>query len=124
MLNTLVLPSDDDQLAGQLLSDAINNLEVILMLILGGTERKQLVDWADQLCNKAKAPDGSNSRHVVWILNPDLPSVRAILDPIFGGASPVVAVLNFYDVMKECITDAADLDPIALEKAFVKGAHT
>lgn len=119
--NTLILPSNDDALAGQLLKDAIADLDVILMLVLGGGEVHQFVDWADQLCEKTKLSNGYNVRHVVWVQNPQLPLVQSTLLPLLVTIAPVVAVLNFYDKLMATIDDPNDIDPLALEEAFLKG---
>jgi hypothetical protein len=118
--NTLILPSDD-AIAGKLLSDAITDLNVILMLVLGANGTDQIVGWADQLCEKTRLSDGTNARHVVWVQNPDMQSVHNILAPILGEATPIVAVLNFYDKLMASLNDISEIDPIALELAFVDG---
>jgi len=118
--NTLILPPDDAT-AGKLLSEAISDLNVILMLVLGVNGTDQVVGWADQLCEKTKLSDGTNARHVVWVQNPDLPSVRTIISPILGSTTPIVAVLNFYDKLMVTLDDISEIDPIALELAFVEG---
>jgi hypothetical protein len=118
--NTLILPPDDAT-AAKLLSEAISDLNVILMLVLGVNGTDQVVGWADQLCEKTKLSDGTNARHVVWVQNPDLPSVRTILSPILGSTIPIVAVLNFYDKLMATLDDISEIDPIALELAFVDG---
>ena len=119
--NTLILPDNNDALAGKLLTDAIANLNVILMLVLGDSDLQQIVDWADQLCEKTKLSNGANVRHVVWVQNPQLPSVKIILSPILGATLPVVAVLNFYDKLMATLDDPSEIDPIELEEAFLKG---
>jgi hypothetical protein len=122
--NTLILPTDDPDLAARLLRQAIDDLDVILMLVFGtGADVEQIVAWADQLCNKSNFGIG-NFRRVVWI--PDLGQpVRDVLAPIFTaagvGALPRVAVLNFHDVLKATLTDQDPIGPIVLEKAFLQG---
>jgi len=119
--NTLILPGNDDALAGHLLAGAIADLNVILMLILGDGSLQQIVGWADQLCEKTKLSNGANARHVIWVHDPQLPSVHSILSPILGTTAPVVAVLNFYDKLMATLDDSGDIDPLTLEMAFLKG---
>jgi hypothetical protein len=122
--NTLILPTDDPELAARLLQQAIDDLDVILMLVFGmGADVEQIVAWADQLCNKSNFGIG-NFRRVVWI--PDLSQpVRDVLAPIFVAAGvetePLVAVLNFHDVLKASLTPQDAIGPIVLEKVFLQG---
>lgn len=120
--NTLQLPKADPKLACQLLDQAISKHQV-LMLILG-EEHKQIVEWADQLCNKTQTGD-TNMRRVVWVLDPDATQLEEKITSILGGASPAVAVLNLYGnfacQLPEDGETVADIDPIQLETAFLKG---
>src|SRR6266853_1229636 len=100
--NTLILPAGDDALAATLLRNAINDLDVILMLVFGtGANIEQIITWADQLCNKTNA-GGVMVRRVVWITSAT-GAVAAILTPIAGAASPMVAVLGFHGDLKASI---------------------
>jgi hypothetical protein len=122
--NTLILPTVNPELAARLLRQAIDDLDVILMLVFGvGADVEQIVAWADQLCNKSNFGMG-NFRRVVWIPELGQP-VREILAPIFSAASvealPLVAVLNFHDVLKATLSGQDTIGPIVLEKAFLQG---
>lgn len=119
--NTLILPVDE-ALANQLLDRAIEDLDVVLMFILGNSERiMQLVTWADQLANKTATAAGTNLRRVVWIRQPE--TVAAKLASIFGEQPlPTVAVLNFHDEVRErLVDDGQNITPITLERAFLRG---
>jgi hypothetical protein len=117
--NTLILP-DDDALAAQQLTDAINGPDVILMIVFGaGADIEQIVTSADQLCDKANA-GGVMIRRVVCV-KALTPRVMQILTPIVGATTPMVAVLGFHDDLKEVIPPGASVDPIILEQAFLKG---
>ncbi len=121
--HTLILPDKaaDGALAAKLLQSAIDALDVVLMLVFGSDETaSQIVEWADQLCNKTQIDD-INLRRVVWIRNPDAKEVRGILDNIVTAKATRVAVLDFHDQAKVTLRDSDDIDPIALEKAFLKG---
>ncbi|HEY0159539.1 MAG TPA: hypothetical protein VGF28_19790 [Thermoanaerobaculia bacterium] len=119
--NTLILPLDE-ALAAQLLQSAVEDLDVVLMLILGESERvMQLVEWADQLANKTSTASGNNLRRVVWIRQPD--TIAARLAGILGDQPlPTVAVLNFHDEVRErLVDDGQNITPITLERAFLRG---
>jgi len=122
--NTLILPGDDGQ-AAQLLREAINDLSVILMIIVG--PQKQWVDWADQLADKGSGNGVSGSfRHVVWIQaqpGAQLSAVLQALTPPQQVQVPSIVVLNFHDVVCDSIgpNDQASVDPMRLEEAFLKG---
>ena len=119
--NTLILP-EDGALAGKYLSDAIADLDVILMMILGKDDKlTQIVEWADQLCNKTRVSDTFNARKVVWIRNPEQAEVGAILKPILGDKKAVVAVLNFHDKLTGTLNDIDKINPLKLELEFAKG---
>lgn len=123
--NTLILPEGDSALAAKLLGEAIADLDVILMLILGKGEKfEQIVRWADQLCNKTRVSDAYNMRRVVWIRDASADEVKSVLEPILAGKSPAVAVLNFYDKLVESLLDIEKLNPLKLEIAFSKGHKT
>ena len=124
--HTLILPDKaaDGALAVQLLGDAINSLDVVLMLVLGkGKSIGDIVDWADQLCAKTQV-QGGNLRRVVWIREPAVAQVDAVLTPILGKKRPIVAVLDFHDQLKKSLDQLADIDPIELELAFLEGHST
>src|ERR1700758_1018704 len=122
--NTLILPGDDGQ-AAQLLRDAINDLKVILMIIVG--PQTQWVNWADQLADKGSGNGLAGSfRHVVWIQTPPGAQVSAVLQgltPSQQAQVPSVVVLNFADFVCDTIgpADQASVDPMRLEEAFLKG---
>lgn len=121
--HTLILPDKaaDGALAAKLLQSAIDALDVVLMLVYGSdATSSRIVDWADQLCNKTQIDD-TNLRRVVWIRNPDAKEVQAILADVVTAKSPRVVVLDFHDQAKATLRDSDDIDPIALEKAFLKG---
>lgn len=124
--NTLIVPETDARLAAKLIREAIDALDVILMFVFGkDAHTQQTVEWADQLCNKTRISDTVNSRRVVWIRNPAPASVIAALNPILGGPPfPRVAVLNFYDRLMGTISEGEMIDPIQLEKLFLKGGMT
>ena len=120
--NTLILPENDGVLAAKLLQEAIDDLDVVLMLVFGKDERIQtVVEWADKLCNKTRIDETYNVRHVVWIMNPKQKEVTGILKPILGDKSPIIAVLNFHDKLSGSIDDSAKINPLKLAIEFAKG---
>lgn len=121
--NTLILPETDARLAAGLLTSAIDDLTVVLMIVFGkGPEAKQIVEWADQLCRKTRIADDFNLRHVVWIRDPSPASLRAVLDPIIGtGEAPLAIVLNFNDQVKDTLAAGAQVTPTDLELMFARG---
>lgn len=120
--NTLILPEKAGPLAGRLLGAAIADLDVTLMLIFGrGPKIEQIVNWADQLCNKTRVTETSNMRRVVWVMDSDPDEVQAIIKPILGGKNPIVAVLNFHDKLSGTIDDVNAINPLKLELEFAKG---
>ena len=127
--NTLILPESDAQLAGQLLRGAIDDLNVVLMLVIGkddiGTlSIEKIVEWADTLCNKAQVVATNNRRHVVWIRKPDVQPVKDVLDPILGSERPLIVVLNFYDVVKGKLLATDKITPLTMDLQFAKGYHS
>jgi len=121
--HTLVLPDKaaDGALAAQLLQEAIDALDVVLMLVFGRDGAvEQIVRWADQLCNKTQIDD-TNLRRVVWIRNQEAKEVATVLAGMMEGTLPRVAVFDFHDQVKVTLNDSDGIDPIALEKAFLKG---
>ena len=123
--NTLILTESDAKLAAEMLRKAIDDLNVVLMLVIGkDATTKQIVDWADKLADKGRITNDYNLRQVVWIRKPEVAPVREILDAILGERTPVVAVLNFHDQLASSL-DATDLiEPLTLEGAFLKGHKT
>jgi hypothetical protein len=130
--NTLTLPTDDPNLAAQQLRTAISDLSVVPMLVLGtGAEVEQIVDWADQLCDKTDFGTG-NLRHVIWIRQPDVEPVHGVLHneiqkaaETFGqGNPPLVLVLNFHTAVKAVLREGDVIDPLELELAFAAGEGT
>lgn len=125
--NTLILPDNDARLAAELVREAIDTLDVILMFVFGKDDHaKQIVDWADQLADRTNFSESVSVRHVVWVRFADRESVpatlRTELDTVFGGGEyPLVGVLNFHDQLKGSLSNTDDVDPIALEKLFLKG---
>ena len=118
---TLVLPESDPTFSAQALKDAIADLGVILMLVLGATPKaKQTVDIADALC-EGSGTGGFRKRRVVWVRDPSAPSIQKILKPILGEPFPFVAVLNFSDVLKKALGPKDPIDEIELEIAFLEG---
>lgn len=119
---TLILPDGDAELAGRLLRDSIDDLDVVLMLVFGTDgPAEQVVEWADKLCNKGVYAEGKSRRHAVWVRKPGVKPVREVLQKIFPGELPFVAVLNFYDEVRATLQRADKIDPIVLERAFLKG---
>jgi hypothetical protein len=121
--HTLILPDTNARLSARLLREAVDALDVILMLVFGkGPEAEQIVRWADQLCAKTETASGVNVRRVVWIRDASRRAVRDILDPLVGaGDLPSVAVLNFHDQLKGSIAPGESVNPIKLELLFAKG---
>ncbi len=121
--NTLILPESDARLAVRLLADAIDDLDVVLMLIFGRDERaERIVHWADQLANKTKIGDTHNLRHVIWVRRDDSVLLGEKLAEIVGpGDLPSVAVLDFHDKLRHRIEPDAPVDPLTLELAFLEG---
>ena len=118
---TLILPTDDDEQAEKLLKDAIDDLNVILMLIISGDS--QWVEWADQLAAKGAGNAlRSAFRRVVWIRQAG-PRVAACLVKCLEGRNPPatgVMALNFHD--KVCaVLQPNEIEPLSLEEAFIKG---
>lgn len=118
--NTLILPLGDADLAARLFNDALEDLDVVLMIIIGEGDRiEQLVGWADQLANKTMALS-ANVRRVVWIRDPQV--VAAPLAALLGSDPlPTVAVLNFHDQVKERLADDGQIGPLMLERSFLRG---
>jgi hypothetical protein len=127
--HTLILPETDARYAAQLLRDAIDALDTVLMLAFGKDDRaKQIVVWSDQLAAKTGAVSTMvgttmvfNPRHVVWIRDPEPASLRDVLTPILGTKIPRAAVLNFFDRLKGRLEEQDTIDPIELEVLFAKG---
>ena len=125
--NTLILPESDVRLAAKLLQDAIDALDVILMLVFGKTDQsRQTVGWVDQLCDKTRLSDGSmNIRRAVWIRDAGSVSVQNVLLPIVGARPfPHAAVLNFHDKLRGKIMPGEAVSPLKLELLFLKGHET
>lgn len=120
--NTLILPESDARLAVRLLRDAVDALDVVLMLVFGKDDRAtQVATWCDRLCNKTATPDG-NLRHVVWIRDTSTTTVESAVAELIGDEPfPRAAVLNFFDEHRGSLTDDDRIDPIELEKLFLKG---
>jgi hypothetical protein len=122
--HTLILPEKDAALAARLLQEAIDDLSIIPMIVLGkGPRTEQVVRWADQLCARSETPDGECFRRVVWIRDP---SPKAIQDVMklwedFNTDAKLM-VLNFHQQVKVALSNLANVDPIALEAAFLKGS--
>jgi hypothetical protein len=120
--HTLILPESDTRLAVELLDNAVNALDIVLMLVLGKSDReREIVHTADKLCDKTQAAEG-NSRKVVWIRRLDTVSMEDALTQLLGPAPfPEVAVLNFHDEVKKKLTTNDSVTPLQLERAFLKG---
>lgn len=117
--NTLILPADDDALAARLLRDAIDDLDVVLLLVFGDDAVAQrCVGFGDQLANRTTG--AYNLRRVVWVRTLG-PEVSALLAPSLVGALPRAAVLDFHDRVCEMLPDERAVDPVALELAFLTG---
>jgi hypothetical protein len=119
--NTLILPSTDAGLAARLFQEAIEDLDVVLMLIVGeGPRIEQLVAWADQLANKTMAMS-VNVRRVVWIRDPH--AIAEQLSALLGSDPlPTITVLNFHDQVKDrLVDDGQNLVPLMLERSFLRG---
>ena len=127
--NTLILPADDPQRAARLLHQAIDALDVVLMLIFGSSDEvEQIVQFADQLANKTKMDLGVNLRRVVWIADAGALEATGEFGQLFadmraktGGALPLAAVLNFHDKVMAVIAVGQLADPIKLERLFLEG---
>jgi hypothetical protein len=129
--HTLILPESDAKLAGEMLRDALDDLDVVLMLVIGkGTDAaevariEQIVDWADRLCNKTQIDATTNLRRVVWVRKPEVAPVKKILDPLLGAAPPLIAVLNFHDEVRGKLTLGQKISPLTMEVEFAKGHHS
>jgi hypothetical protein len=124
MLYTIVLPETDENFSAQALQAAIDDFGVILMLVFGTSAKARLaVEIADALCAGTDAP-GVRMRRVVWVRDPNLPKLEAIVRPILGGKKktwPLVAVLNFTDVLKATLGKQDVIDELELEIAFLSG---
>lgn len=124
--NTLILPETDASLAARNLKDAIDALDVILMLVFGkASQAQQIVEWADRLCEKTRTAGGATVRKVVWIRNDPVPApIRNVLSGIIKGAPPLVAVLNFHDELRGTMAAGNTIDPVRLELLFLRGGET
>jgi hypothetical protein len=125
--NTLILPDSDARLAAGLLQDAIDTLDVILMMVFGRSpEATEVVGWADRLCDKTRLESGGTIRRVVWIRSPDSKSVQSVLEGVTldGPTLPLVAVLNFHDELRGTILVEEEVRPVILERFFLKGGET
>jgi hypothetical protein len=117
--NTLILPTEDGKLAAKLMKEAIADLDVLLMLVFGqGPKVNQVIEWADQLCNKTGTGAG-NLRRVVWIQD-GADDVMKVLAPVVGAKPPMVAALDFHDQLKVSLSANDPIDPFVLENAFLK----
>jgi hypothetical protein len=120
--NTLILPVDDPVLAQRLLEEAIDDLDLVLMLIFGkGEAIERIVGWADKLCNKGSFGTGLSFRRALWIRDPDAPAVHEALERVALENPPVVAVLNFHDKVRARLESADGVSPTILEQAFLRG---
>lgn len=124
--NTLILPESDARLAASMLQDAIDRLDVILMIVFGkGDEVLQIVDWADQLCEKTRIGDAATIRHVVWVRDAQSTSVRNVLAPLVDlDELPRALVLNFHDQVRGTIAQGETARPLHLERLFLLGGET
>ena len=123
--NTLILPESDARLAARKLDDAIDALDVILMLVFGkGAQAEQIVEWADGLCEKTRTAGGSTVRRVVWIRKPESASIQKVLRRVIDGDLPLVAVLNFHDELKGTMNSGDPIRPLTLERLFLRGGET
>lgn len=117
---TLVLPTDDDRQAVKLLQDAINDLEVILMIVI--SPDTQWVEWADQLAAKGQVNSDGSFRRVVWIREPGQLVLECLAKCLEGKNPPEtgVMVLNFHDSVC-AVLQPSEIRPLTLEEAFLKG---
>lgn len=118
---TLILPENDSRLSHRMLREAIDDLEVVLMLVIGKDDRaKQIVEWADKLAKKTATPDG-NLRSVVWIRELSSATMKNAVTDLAGTPLPRVVVLNFFDKVAKTLMDKDVIDPLELELAFLEG---
>ncbi len=114
---TLIIP-DDESLAGDLFNHALNDLDVVLFVVLGKTHADliKLVDW------RARALP---TRQAVWILNPELASLKDFVAKMRSGDSSIVAVVfNKADKMVVRLKAGDPQDPLAVETAFSNAEGT
>ncbi len=118
---TLILPPEDD-LAVRLLQDAVDTLDVILLIVIGRDE--QWVNWADQLAARGQGSGLVTSfRRVVWIRQPGTLVTECLAKCLNGHVQPGrgVMVLNFHD--RVCaVLQPEEIRPLTLEEAFIKGS--
>ncbi len=128
--NTLILPEDNARLAARLLREAIDALDVVLMLVFGkDAEAEQIAGWADQLADKTRVSDTFNIRRVVWIRAARSKAVRDVLgslretdgDRLDVDDLPRVAILDFHDRVRQTIARGDPVDPIKLELLYLEG---
>lgn len=121
--NTLILPETDARHAARLLRDAVDDLEVVLMLVFGKDDRaKQVVGLADRLCRGMRVEQGTELRRVVWIRRTDAASIREVLNSLLEEERlPLVAVLDFFDEVRGTLPPDAEPTPIDLERLFLQG---
>lgn len=108
---TLIIP-EDGPLAAQLFQQALDDLDVVLFVVLGKANKDliKLVDW------RARA---FPTRQAVWILDPALAELAAVIDSIRNGNSDVIAATySKTDRIVKRFTANDTLDALAVETAF------
>lgn len=124
--HTTIVPETDARAAAKMITEAIGSLDVVLMILLGkgevvpGTKMDDVVNIADQLCNKTQF-GAVNLRHVVWVRDLSPQSIRdALKDYVDLDNPPVGVVLNFHDKKMGTVTKDK-LEPYDMEVTFAKG---
>lgn len=125
--NTLIVPETDARAAAKMIKNAIDALDVVLMILLGkGSVTDELkmddvVNIADQLCKKTQV-GAYNARHVIWVRDTTPQSIQEVLAPLLEGVNgtPIGIVLNFHNQRKSVITKDK-LEPFEMEMAFAAG---
>ncbi|QQS30406.1 MAG: hypothetical protein IPM47_05520 [Sphingobacteriales bacterium] len=76
LLKTLILPTDDSELASSLLRDFLTNSKYILFIVLGDDSKaRETVELADKRSGKIEEP-----QWVVWVRNPK--TLTAVLETL------------------------------------------
>ena len=120
--NTLILPESDARLAARLLQEAVDALDLVLMLVVGKDEESvKAVEWADRLSMRTLLPDGRNPRKVVWVRDVSSATLEGALRGLLGeGDLPRIFVLNFHDVVQGKVGVGERFNPLALELLFLR----
>ena len=124
--HTLVLPESDARLAAKMLQQAIEALDVVLLLIFGkDDDAERAVQWADQLAARTQVEGGQNLRRVVWLRDTGSVAQQQVLGSVqLAEPLPRMAILNFHDRVRGRIEKGQNFDPLKIELLFLSGQQT